>query len=74
MEHHDIDLFYVCFCQVSMVDISEKIGRASCSELQNDFPAKDVMFLVADVTKREQLVKCVCSFVDLPPNVSFDHR
>ena len=74
MEHHDIDLFYVCFCQVSMVDISEKIGRASCSELQNDFPAKDVMFLVADVTKREQLVKCVCSFVDLPPNVSFGHR
>lgn len=50
-----------------MVDISEKIGRASCSELQNDFPAKDVMFLVADVTKREQLVKCVCSFVGLPP-------
>ena len=45
-----------------MVDISEKIGRASCSELQNDFPAKDVMFLVADVTKREQLVKCVCRF------------
>ena len=50
-----------------MVDISEKIGRASCSELQNDFPAKDVMFLVADVTKKEQLVKCVCSFVGLLP-------
>jgi len=46
--------------QVSMVDISEEIGRVSCSELQKDFPASDVMFLPTDVTKREQLVSHVC--------------
>ena len=43
-----------------MVDISEEIGRVSCSELQKDFPASDVMFLPTDVTKREQLVGHVC--------------
>lgn len=46
--------------QVSMVDISEEIGRVSCSELQKDFPASDVMFLPTDVTKRGQLVGHVC--------------
>ena len=43
-----------------MVDISEGIGKVSCSELQKDFPASDVMFLPTDVTKTDQLVGHVC--------------
>ena len=44
-----------------MVDISEKIGRVSCSELQKEFSANDVIFLPTDVTKRDQLVGHVVS-------------
>lgn len=42
--------------QVSIVDISEKLGRAACTELQKDYSKKSVLFTVCDVTKREQLV------------------
>ena len=46
-----------------MVDISEKIGRVSCSELQKEFSANDVMFLPTDVTNRDQLVGHVGSLL-----------
>ncbi len=39
-----------------MVDLLEKLGRQSCSELQKEFSTKDVQFLQADVTNKEQLV------------------
>ena len=44
------------FHQVSMVDLSEQIGKAACAELQRDYSAKDVSFFCTDVTKKEQLV------------------
>ena len=41
-----------------MVDISEKLGRATCTELQNEYSKDNVMFHLCDVTKVEQLVSC----------------
>lgn len=39
-----------------MVDISEKLGRAACTELQNEYSKDKVVFHLCDVTKLEQLV------------------
>ena len=41
-----------------MVDISDKLGRAACTELQNEYSKDNVMFHLCDVTKIEQLVSC----------------
>ena len=41
-----------------MVDISEKLGRAACTELQNEYSKDNVIFHLCDVTKVEQLVSC----------------
>ena len=38
------------------MDVSEVEGKTVCSGLQQEFPKKDVMFLQADVTLREDLV------------------
>lgn len=38
------------------MDVSESVGKAACSGLQQEFPPKDVLFLLADVTKKEELV------------------
>lgn len=46
-----------------MVDISEKLGRAACTELQNEYSKDNVVFHLCDVTKREQLV--YCNMIDL---------
>lgn len=43
--------------QVSIVDVSEKEGRTVCSGLQEEFTKKDVMFLQADVSLKEDLVR-----------------
>lgn len=40
-----------------MVDVNEKLGRAACTELQNEYSRENVMFTLCDVTKREQLVR-----------------
>lgn len=40
-----------------MLDISDKLGRTVCSELQKEFAPDDVTFIHTDVTKTEQLVK-----------------
>ena len=39
-----------------MLDISEKVGREACTELQGEYSKDSVMFTHCDVTKREQLV------------------
>ena len=44
-----------------MVDISEKLGRAACTELQNEYSKDNVIFHLCDVTKREQLVSALRS-------------
>lgn len=41
-----------------MVDISEKLGRTACTELQNEYSKDNVIFHLCDVTKIEQLVSC----------------
>ncbi len=40
-----------------MVDISEKVGRAACAELQNEHSKDNVVFHPCDVTNIEQLVR-----------------
>lgn len=42
--------------QVSMLDINDKQGVESCTNLQKEYSADDVMFTKVDVAKREQLV------------------
>lgn len=39
------------------MDVSEKEGRTVCSGLQEEFTKKDVMFLQADVSLKEDLVR-----------------
>ena len=47
--------------QVSMLDISDKLGREACTELQGKYSKDSVMFILCDVTKREQLVSLMAS-------------
>ena len=42
--------------QVSMLDINEKQGVTSCTDLQKEFSPDDVMFTKVDVVERQQLV------------------
>ena len=46
-----------------MVDFSEKVGRAACATLQQEFSRRNVLFLLADVSSKEELVSldCYCS-------------
>ncbi len=39
-----------------MLDINESVGKSSCSSLQKEFSANDVMFTKVDVTRSEDLV------------------
>ena len=38
------------------MDIGESVGNNACMSLQQEFSPKDVIFLLADVRKREELV------------------
>ena len=38
------------------MDVSEQVGRAACSNLQEEFNREDVIFTPTDVTDSEQLV------------------
>ena len=44
-----------------MLDISEKLGKEACTELQSEYSKDTVMFTLCDVTKREQLVSPMAS-------------
>ena len=44
-----------------MLDISEKLGREACAELQSEYSKDSVMFIHCDVTNREQLVSLMAS-------------
>ncbi len=40
------------------MDVSEEAGQIASKDLQKEFSQKDVLFLLADVSKREELVGC----------------
>lgn len=44
-----------------MVDISD--SKSVAESLRKDFPQKSIVFLKADVRKREDLAKCFAAFV-----------
>ncbi len=48
-----------------MLDINESVGESSCSSLQKEFSANDVMFTKVDVTKMEDLVNKYASLSHL---------
>ena len=47
--------------QVSIVDVSEGEGQVACADLQRDFHREHIMFLPADVSRKEDLVGEVAS-------------
>ena len=49
------------YTQASMLDISEKLGREACMELQSEYSKDSVMFTHCDVANREQLVSLMAS-------------
>ena len=42
--------------QVSLLDVREEVGKEACSALQKEFSVDSVMFILVDVTNRDQLV------------------
>ena len=38
------------------MDVSEDVGKGAAKGLQEEYAQKDVLFVLADVTKREELV------------------